>query len=129
MCNCKDGNIWIGTDDGKILKLDQHKKTIEQIAKYDNSIIGLYEDKEGLLWIGTSEAGAISYNPVQKTFTRYISDPKDSLTLGGNQIWSFCEDGLGTIWCLANGSLNKFDMVNQNWMRWDGKEGFPQACN
>jgi signal transduction histidine kinase/ligand-binding sensor domain-containing protein/DNA-binding response OmpR family regulator len=126
MINCKDLNIWIGTGDGKILKLNQHKKVIEQIAKYDNSITGLYEDREGLLWIGTYEAGAICYNSVQKTFTKYISVPKDSLTLGGNQIWNFCEDGSGTLWCLANGSPNKFDKMNQKWVRWGGKEGFPK---
>jgi signal transduction histidine kinase/ligand-binding sensor domain-containing protein/DNA-binding response OmpR family regulator len=125
MKNCRDGSIWIGTGDGKILKLNQHKKIIEQIAKYDNQIVGLYEDKEGLLWIGTYDAGVISYNPFQKTFTRYISDPTDSSTIGGNQIFNFCEDGQGTLWCLANSSPNKFDRENQKWIRWKGKEGFP----
>ena len=125
MTNCKDGSIWIATDGGEILKLNQSKKRIEQIAKFDNSITGLYEDKEGLLWIGTYDAGVISYNPINKTSTRYISDPKDSLTLIGNQVFNFCEDGQGILWCLANSSPNKFDRINQKWIRWKGKEGFP----
>ncbi|MBV6422141.1 MAG: Sensor histidine kinase RcsC [Ignavibacteriaceae bacterium] len=125
MANCKDGSIWIGTDGGEILKLNQTKKRIEQIAKFDNSITGLYEDKEGLLWIGTYDAGVISYNPINKISTRYISDPKDSLTLTGNQVFNFCEDGQGILWCLANSSPNKFDRINQKWIRWKGKEGFP----
>lgn len=126
MDKCKDGKIWIGTSDGKILKLDQHKKTIEKIAKYENNIVTVYEDNEGLLWIGTLHAGAICYNTSQKTFTRYISDPKDSLTLGGNYIFNFCEDGLGTLWNIATASLNKFDRVTQKWVRWRGKKGFPE---
>lgn len=125
MINCKDGDIWIGTDDGKILKFNQHKKIIEQIGKFDNSIVGLYEDKEGLLWAGTYNAGVINYNPVQKTFTRFISDPTDSSTIGGNQIFNFAEDGQGVLWCLANSSPNKFDRENQKWIRWGAKEGFP----
>ena len=126
MANCKDSSIWIGTGDGKILKIDQHKKIIEKIVEYENKIVTLYEDEEGLLWIGTLHAGAICYNPIQKTFTRYISDPKDSLTLSGNYIFNFCEDGLGTLWVVASASPNKFDRANQKWIRWSGKEGFPK---
>ena len=124
--NCRDGMIWIGTHDGKILKFDQDKKTIDQVAKYENGISAVYEDREGLLWIGTFDAGVICYNPFIKTFTRYISDPKDSLTLKSNQVYDICEDGAGTLWIITNSTINKFDKSTQKCVWWGGKEGFPK---
>ncbi len=126
MDNCRDGTIWIGTHDGKILKFDQHKKTVAQIAKYENGISAIYEDREGILWIGTFDAGVICYNPAVKTFTRYIYDPGDTLTLSSNQVYDLCEDGAGTLWAVTNSSPNKFDKIKQKFIRWGGKEGFPK---
>ncbi|MBV6422136.1 MAG: Sensor histidine kinase RcsC [Ignavibacteriaceae bacterium] len=126
MDNCRDGTIWIGTHDGKILKFDQHKKNVEQIKKYESEITAVYEDREGLLWIGTFDAGIIGYNPALKTFSRFISDPKDSLTLSSNQVYDLCEDGSGTLWAVTNSKPNKFDKISQKFIRWGGKEGFPQ---
>jgi signal transduction histidine kinase/ligand-binding sensor domain-containing protein/DNA-binding response OmpR family regulator len=126
MDNCRDGTIWIGTHDGKILKFDQHKKTVAQIGKYDNEISAIHEDREGLLWIGTFDAGVICYYPAAKTFTRYIYDPGDSLTLSSNQVYDLCEDGAGTLWAVTNSSPNKFDKIKQKFIRWGGKEGFPK---
>ncbi len=126
MCNSSDGSIWLGTGDGKVLKLNPTKRKVEQIAKYSSSIDAIYEDKTGLLWIGTNAAGLVCYNPIEKTFIRFSTDPKDSLTISGNNIMGICEDGAGTLWVVANTSLNKFDRVNQKCIRWGGKDGFPK---
>ena len=102
MCNSSDGSIWLGTGDDKVLKLNPTERKVEQIAKYSTSIDAIYEDKTGLLWIGTHEGGAICYNPKEKTFKTFTANPKDSLTLSGNEIMGFCEDGTGTLWIIAS---------------------------
>ena len=126
MCNSSDGSIWLGTGDGKVLKLNPTERRVEQIAKYSTSIEAIYEDKSGLLWIGTHDAGIVRYNPKEKSFTRFSIDPKDSLTISGNEIMDFCEDGTGTFWIVASTSLNKFDREKQKCIWLGGKDGFPK---
>ena len=126
MCNSSDGSIWLGTGDGKVLKLNPVERRIEQVAKYSTSIDAIYEDKTGLLWIGTNAAGLVCYNPKEETFTRFSTNPKDSLTISGNEIMGFCEDGTGTLWIIASTSLNKFDREKQKCIHWGGKDGFPK---
>ncbi len=126
MNESNDGSIWFGNYLGKVLKLNPAKRKVEQIAQYSTSITAIYEDKTGLLWIGTRDIGLVRYNPIEKTFTRFSTDPKDSLTISGNNIMGICEDGAGTLWVVANTSLNKFDRVNQKCIRWGGKDGFPK---
>ncbi|HSR16620.1 MAG TPA: two-component regulator propeller domain-containing protein, partial [Ignavibacteriaceae bacterium] len=117
MCDSKDGIIWLGTSDGKILKINVDKNEVEQIAKYDYGISAIYQDYKDLIWIGTTEAGLICYNPQQKTFERFSFDPKDSMTISGNQIMDFSVDGTGTLWIVANNTLNKFDKAKQKFIR------------
>ncbi len=126
MCAGRNGNIWLGTGDGKVLKLFPAERRVEQIAKYSTSIDIIYEDKTGLLWIGTHDAGLICYNPNEKTFTRFSTDPKDPLTISGNEIMGFCEDGTGTLWIVASTSLSKYDRETGKCIKWGGKDGFPK---
>jgi signal transduction histidine kinase/ligand-binding sensor domain-containing protein/DNA-binding response OmpR family regulator len=128
MYNSKDGCIWIGTVDGKILKLNQKKNTIEHVQKYDNQIYELFEDTAGLLWIGTFEGGVILYDPEKKTSERFISDPKDPMTLRGNQVYDFCEDAAGTIWIGAGTCLNKYDKLIRKCIPGGGKDGLPNEA-
>ena len=125
MCNSSDGTIWLGTSDGKIMRVNPDKKEVEQIAKYDNEISKIYEDNTGLLWIGTHETGVICYNPEQKTFERFSSNPTDSTTISGNHIMDICEDGTGALWVVANTSLNKFDRSRRDFIRMSQRDGFP----
>ncbi len=125
MCNGFNGDIWIGTSDGKILKLDPAINEVEQMEKFDYGIRVIYQDKKGLLWIGTNEGGAFCYNQEQKTFERFSSDPNDSKTLSGNKIMDFREDGTGTLWIIANSILNKFDRENKKFIRMSERDGFP----
>ncbi|MGP8217219.1 MAG: two-component regulator propeller domain-containing protein [Bacteroidia bacterium] len=73
----KKGNIWLGTEDGRIIKYDGENFTIYDDlnihdslqAHWGTSIRCIYEDKDGNIWIGTNNRGIISFN--QKTYTIY----------------------------------------------------------
>ena len=126
MCNGSNGNIWLGTSDNRILKLYPGQKKVEEVVKFENGFTNLYEDKTGLLWIGT-DVGLICYNPENKTSVRFSNDPKDSLTIGGNAVADICEDGFGNLWITANSTLNKFDREIQKCVNWGGKDGLPKG--
>ncbi len=91
-----------------------------------NAITAIYEDKNGLLWIGTYEGGIICYDLSKKTFKNFSADPKDPKTISGNRITGFCEDGTGTLWIIANTVLNKYDKEKQKVIRVGWKDGFPE---
>ncbi len=126
MSNSSDGNIWLASYDN-VLKLYRSSNKVEHIVKVDNWITYLYEDKSGLLWMGT-DVGLVCYNPENKTSTRFSYDPKDSLTIGGNAVADICEDGFGNLWVTANSTLNKFDREKQKFIRWGGKYGLPNVA-
>jgi signal transduction histidine kinase/ligand-binding sensor domain-containing protein/DNA-binding response OmpR family regulator len=124
MQNSKDGNMWLGTVNGHVLKLNIKTGQIEKKLKYDAGITLILEDKHGLLWLGTYGAGVICYNNETKKSTVFTSDPKDSMTLSGNEIWNFCEDGAGNFWLLTRAHLHKFDYGAQKFTRNVQKDGF-----
>ncbi len=124
MRNSRDGNVWIGTASGKVFKLNIHTGDFEKKLQCDRGIIQIYEDKNALLWLGTNEAGIIRYNPETKSSTSFISNPGDSLTLSGNDVYDFCEDAAGNFWIISNSNINKFDKGLQKCVRMFGKDGF-----
>jgi signal transduction histidine kinase/ligand-binding sensor domain-containing protein/DNA-binding response OmpR family regulator len=124
MRNSIEGNIWLGTSNGRILKLNPHSKEVEKKLKYDYGIPQIYEDKNDCLWLGTSEAGVIRYNQKTKSSTSFTSNPGDSLTLSGNNVYDFCEDSAGNFWIIINSIINKFDKGLQKFVRMFGRDGF-----
>lgn len=76
MLQDKRGYLWFATGNGldkydgytfKSYKMDPRDSTsINQIT-----ISALYEDKDGLIWIGSTESGISKFDPATEKFTRY----------------------------------------------------------
>ena len=70
----------------------------------------LYEDRQGLLWIGLYDGGIVRYDPDANHFTHYWHDPNDARSLSHNRILSLLEDREGRFWVGTDGGgLNHFD--------------------
>jgi signal transduction histidine kinase/DNA-binding response OmpR family regulator/ligand-binding sensor domain-containing protein len=67
-------------------------------------------DSRNIVWIATME-GTCSIEPDRgRRFTRYVSDPNKTGTLGDNAAYRIAEDRAGRIWVLTLGSgLHLFD--------------------
>lgn len=73
-----------------------------------NSITSLYQDKAGILWIGTQD-GLHSYNGIE--FTLFQHDPYHSQTLSDNHVTDILQDSRGQLWIgTFNGGLNRLDL-------------------
>jgi len=137
----QNGYLWVATKAGKIHLFDS---TLSQ-KKVFNSLPGLghesnrnitytlFNDSGGYLWIGSKGYGlSVSTKPLSNLspgygdikFRRYTYSADDTTTIGNNNIYSVCEDGMNNIWVgtYGNGlslSLNtgsndrKFLRINQ----------------
>jgi len=71
------GNIWIGTKAGGLNKYDPDKNQFEYFGLSDGLpselVLGIREDKQGFLWIGTHN-GISKFNPDKKKAFNFNSD-------------------------------------------------------
>lgn len=97
-------NIWLGTDNHGIFRLDTHKNTLEQLDDKNglpnNKISSLYQDIEQSIWVGTSSG-----------LFRLREAPFITLTteqgLSGDYIRSVLSHSDGSLWIGNNKGLNK----------------------
>jgi streptogramin lyase len=69
----------------------------------DMKIECIYEDSQGLVWVGTHEGGLACYDGHR--FTTYSSEDG----LAGNGVFSAIEDDSGYMWFGTNRGLSRFD--------------------
>ncbi len=105
------GFLWIGTYGGglnrlsignlnsKSLQFEHFRNRKEDPFSLSHDIvISLYEDRSGLLWVGTSGGGVNKLIPNTEIFSTLRSDPEDPDSLKHNFIFSLFEDKDETLW-------------------------------
>lgn len=108
--------IWIGTNQG-ICNLNLNSERITN-SKIINQIIGnasvsrIYEDKSGIIWIGTEKAGLYKLNSIENV-DHYTYDATISTSLSSNKINTIYEDNSGIIWIGTQSGVDKFDKQKQ----------------
>ncbi|MBX7152541.1 hypothetical protein K1X84_12940 [bacterium] len=102
--------LWIGTTRG-LDKFDLRHGVVahyEHDIKYPMSLSNshvtmIFEDRSGVLWIGTRSGGINKLQSFRKNFKQY------RLT-SGDIVWSICQDQYNSIWVGSDGSgLLQFD--------------------
>jgi len=154
----RSGTLWIGTDTGglnELVESDSGSDSEESPATFirhqhnpddpnsisHNRIKPIFEDSEGVLWIGTIGGGLNRLvapapssmntysNESSPTFIRYQHDPENPNSLSSNDILAICEtsyDGKRVLWIgTGSGGLNKFDPVNETFTHYGENDGLP----
>lgn len=114
-------HMWIGTATGLCL-LNKESGEYEYISMPIESyyINALYQDKNGLLYIGTSNSGLLIYNPETKKFEHFHVD---NCPLISNNIYAILSDGNKNILLSTENSLTSFypeEKVFHNWTKEQG---------
>lgn len=123
----KSGNIWIGTQDRGFCKLNWVNKNFANFRRFENdpedkyslnnnSVLTIYEDSKGILWVGT-EQGLNKYDLAQNKFESYTNDPFNENSISNNIVQSILEDKNGNLWIATDGGLNIFDKKNKLFSR------------
>ncbi len=112
--------LWIGTTNGLFKatlegnKMDiiRELEPISNTAKPSTvSVKTIFEDAEGVVWIGTTAQGLYKYLPKTKDFINYPYDPKNVKGLSSKQIKVVFQDNFKVLWIgTAQGGINKLDL-------------------
>ncbi|MGE5448148.1 MAG: two-component regulator propeller domain-containing protein, partial [Bacteroidales bacterium] len=123
----RQGILWIGTgspypdnggrpQDGGLNRLDKKTGTFtrylhnpnDQSSLISNKVSAIFEDRQGIFWIGTSGNGLHKMNRQQGTFERLVFDPAHPEKLSGpainpqttayEHITFFTQDAAGSYW-------------------------------
>lgn len=127
----KAGNIWIGTLNGGLNRLDRHDGYFvhykndpgRQDSLSDNFVKCIYEDSRGFLWVGTEKGGLNRFDRETGKFTRYQHDPHSPHSLSENQINAIYEDSDGDLLVGTANGLNKMDREKGTFVRYQNKPG------
>ena len=102
------GNIWIGTSQGldryfpatgtykHYLHLRQNT-SISRLGNVINSVISVFEDRQGVLWFGTAGGGIERFDPQNESFSKFLLDEKNPGSMS-NLVSAVLEDQSGLLW-------------------------------
>jgi ligand-binding sensor domain-containing protein/DNA-binding response OmpR family regulator/nitrogen-specific signal transduction histidine kinase len=128
------GFLWFGTGDG-LNKYDGYNFFIYKSepgnsnSLSNNTIWSVIEDGTGLLWIGTWSGGVNSFDPVTRTFTRFLNRAGDPKSLSSNEVWVVYQDRTGRLWVGTSGGLNRFDRESKTFTRYQFKPDNPNSLS
>lgn len=129
------GNLWVATNMGLDLMdrktghfshiLRDPEDFLQNDYSFDCSIVELFADHEGYLWIGTSNCGLFRYNAKDSSIVSYQNIPGDSTTISDNNIRQIVEDPYNRLWIGTSKGLNSFDRGTGCFRFFGEAEGFP----
>lgn len=108
-----DGNLWVGTKEGKLYIYDRSMRLTKEITRQPNgsplgSIYTIKEDSHGNLWVGTKGDGVYRLSrrkgaKEEYDFKHLRHNPTDSNSLSNNQVYCIEEDSQGRLWIATYG--------------------------
>jgi ligand-binding sensor domain-containing protein/signal transduction histidine kinase len=117
----REGGIWLGTDSGLWYyssgSLEQQNPMHYQHDPADPTslsndiVIAIYEDMQGVIWVGTQYDGLNRLDDRIGKFTRYPFNPDDPTSLSSNWVNAILEDEGGWLWVATNNGLNLLDRM------------------
>lgn len=107
--NGENNELWIGSEDNGLYKLNTQLNTISNIKTINSKIKSLYYSNE-ILWIGTNGKGLKKYNIKTKSFENFTK--ADGLP--NNVIYGILPDNDGNLWLSTNNGISKFTNQAEN---------------
>ncbi|MCG2591084.1 ligand-binding sensor domain-containing protein, partial [Rhodohalobacter sulfatireducens] len=130
----RDGTFWVGSYEGNagslyggLYALNEQTLTLDPVfvdsdrpSIYIGPIIDIYEDLDGILWLGTKYAGLIRYDRRSNTLTQYLHDPnnRNSLISSERIIVHGSKSKPGILWIGTDRGLNRFDTGTESFTRY-----------
>ncbi len=131
-----ENNYWIGTFGGGLnlvtntrdfpagLKFYRYKNDPDNpFSLSDDRIYTIYEDRDGIMWIGTFGGGLNKFDKKNQQFISYKNIIGDEYSLSDNRVMSIYEDGSGYLWIgTYGGGMLRFDKRKEIFKRYSEKD-------
>ncbi len=130
----KRRRLWIGFGTGIVLYIqfspDGTMKFVDNLftSKSGNRIVSLFQDTQGILWIGTDGDGLVRFDPDNEQQQPIVYNYQRDNTSGllSDRIKSIHEDKLGNLWIGTDGGgLSNFDRHNNTFRHYTVADGLP----
>lgn len=130
------GFLWLGTQhglnrfDGYSFRVFRHTP-LDEGSISDSYVLALIQDAAGDIWIGTYSGGLNRFDPKTERFTRYLNNPADPHSLGGNNVSCIfpCRKNPGILWIGTDKGLSRFDPQKQKFTSYYPEPGNPNSLS
>ncbi len=102
--NYKDNYLIIGTQNDGLFIYDQQKDKLKHYQLDGKSVLSVYKDDYGLLWVNTEKFGITQINPVKGTSRVFMLTSRDVQPLIDQERPYFYEDSQKNLWIGLFGS-------------------------
>ena len=122
------GDIWVAYTRGGLSQISASGLQHHLEDRRSDGSLGisgvwsLYEDRSGLLWLGTAGAGLNQRNPSVHRFNTLTHDPFDSNSLSHSFVWDLQEGGDSAIWIATPDGINRYAPDTGQILRLDAGE-------
>jgi len=128
------GTLWVAHSDLGLLRVDAKDQKFSQFKILPdalhgtayNSVLTIFEDRRGMLWVGT-QSGLHKFDPRREKFIAHYYE-RDGLP--GSEVINIVEDDHGNLWVLANRGLCVFNESlpsGQRFKHFDRNDGVDNA--
>lgn len=110
----RKGYLWVGSGEG-LYRYDGYEvqsfipEPTNPGAISDIDIRAVYEDREGVVWIGTYSNGLDRFDAQTDSFSNFRHDPADPATLADDRVNGIAEGPDGALWLATAGGLARLD--------------------
>ncbi len=127
----RSGFIWVASsagicrfDGNDFLYFDHPGDNFPDLSQSDE--FELFEDRNGIIWIGTRDQGLYSYDPLLKRSVHYSHREGEPGTLSDNFVNFIFEDRQGNLWVgVHSHGLDLFDNTAGRFTNFRPSSGFP----
>jgi ligand-binding sensor domain-containing protein len=115
--------MWFGTQDG-LNKYDGYDFKVyrhfpdEPASMANSNVRTIYEDRKGVLWVGTWGGGLDRFDREKEIFIHYRNREGDTSSLSNNFILTIYEDSRGILWVGTPNGLNRLDRATGSFVRY-----------
>ncbi len=125
----RNGVLWVGTDGEGLNRFDSTTgefKVYRNHPKAPERLTVLFEDRAGVLWLGTKD-GLSRFDRKTEHFTTYQHEVNDPHAASLNTVTAIREDNQGRLWVGTMYGLSQFDRNSGTFTVFTRKDGLPNT--